>query len=291
MPYVFFLFFMLHCALIPVTSAAKSWRTAIVHEVVDNQHYRLRDGRLIRPLGIQTIQSFPWSDQEACHSREAFQTLKILLQGQKIKLYSEKSDSAQNFRIKLPSKQELNEFLLYEGFAKLSKTSADELHSKVLSRYQLAQKEALLASRGLWDNCGQTPVRFQLQDLSGRQAQVFKKRYGSYFSSISAGRVARVISGEVLELTNGLHVRLQGIAVPDAQDPRPEYAHRGLAAQQFLQEWLLGRTIFLRRNKLDFDNNGTLIREVFLPPRSKNEPEFFINNILIDLNLAIKKTH
>ena len=249
--------------------AANSWRVAIVHEVVDVGHYRLRDGRLIQPLGVDVIQSFPWTDQKACHSREAFQMLKSALENSKIKIYSEKDSLSGAYRLKI-DEIEINTWLLAHGFGKIQKNHS--LHHSVLKKYKAAEREALLASRGLWSHCGNMPTLLKLKTQHARSAS-------RLWDPIAVTRIKKIHPGPLLETQGGIQIKLLGITTP-------ENSCLQNLTQKFLQKWLVGRNVFLYRDVSDFNEDGHLLRYAFLPPQNKNEPEFFINQVLIDQGLA-----
>jgi len=252
-----------------VTHAAKSWRVAIVHEVVDVEHYRLRDGRLVRPLGVDVIQSFPWTDQEACHSREAFQQLKSGLEGQKIKIYSEKNAPSGDYRIKAED-VEVNLWLLAHGFATIKPDHG--LYVTVLKKYQAAQREALLASRGTWGACGVVPTRLRLKAQHARSPSRLQ-------DPVSVAAIKKILPGPILLTAKNKKIKLLGITTP-------ENACMQEQIQSFLETWLVGREIFLYREKINQDDQDAFLRYAFLPPRNKNEPEFFIQQVLIQQGLA-----
>jgi len=84
--------------------------------------------------------------------------------------------------------------------------------------------------------------------------------------------VQRVIDGDTIELTNKKRVRLIGINTPESTYKIEVY---GKEAQNYSQEKLAGRTIWLQKEISDSDRYGRLLRIVWLeqPVDSRNEDE------------------
>ena len=103
----------------------------------------------------------------------------------------------------------------------------------------------------------------------------------SFLAPISVGRVKEVLSGNRIKLDNGIRVSLLGISSPSSKDSRSGFSCFGIAAQQYLESLIKNEYIFLRRDKSQMNEDGDLLRYVFLPLNDKRGRENFINEQLI----------
>lgn len=99
--------------------------------------------------------------------------------------------------------------------------------------------------------------------------------------------VSMVIDGDTFELSNGTKIRLIGVDTPETVDPREDVQWFGREAAKKLREWILGRTVCLKKDRdktQDIDKYGRVLRYVW-------KDSFFVNAELIKQGYGVAYTH
>jgi len=235
-----------------------SWKKGIVSKVLDNNHILLSNGEKIKLIGIQAPDIFFPEKSEQCLTRFIFRSLRMLLEGQEIK-WKSFNTFQKNFSlgfVKIQNK-DVSLFLLERGMARFRSFSEDSKNEK---NYLLAEQQAKEAQEGIWGGCEKENIRTYLQ-AQGYFEQGFRKKYASFLAPISVGTVAEVITGQSFILDNGLHVKMLGIEVPTPDDPRKGFQCFGKASKEHLENLILGKRVYLKKDISQFNEDKELLKE------------------------------
>ncbi len=266
--------------LFPCVSKALDWEEGKVFRVIDNEHFVLFDGQVIEIIGLDAPQLFSPEEGDYCFARPVFRLLKFALEGKTVKLLTDevkKTESGIHPRHVQIDKKNLTEFLLEQGMAKLRN---DDVNTKYNKKYESAAKKARAANLGLWQGCQKENIRSRLK-ASGYFSPEFRKKYASFLAPISIGMVQKVFSGTVFQLTNGLKIKLLGLESPLPEDKRTGFTCFGTKTKNFLESQILGKTVFLKKDVSQFNQDRELLRYVFLAPE-----ETFINHLMVEQGFA-----
>ncbi len=91
-------------------------------------------------------------------------------------------------------------------------------------------------------------------------------------------RVARVIDGDTIELTDGRKIRYIGIDTPESVDPRQPVACFAKEASEKNREFVLGKEIELEKDVSETDRFGRLLRYVYV---NVGNTEMMVNEGLV----------
>jgi len=259
--------------------ASPQWERVKIDRVLDNQHAQLFDGRVIRIVGMTPPSLFEKQSHQSCFARPFFRLLKLLIENKTVKIRADmtlKDGAILPRHVKLENGKNLAEFLLEKG-----KTSVMTMPKEVsfYSKYLKAQSLAKDSEIGIWKGCGGNKNLHERLRRSGIGLRNTNR--SSFLASISVGRVESVISGEKFILSNGLTVKMLGIEVPSSGDSRKGFSCFGSEAKRYLESLVLNKQIFLRRDESQLNDDGDLLRYVFLPLHDKRGRELFINKQMI----------
>ena len=144
--------------------------------------------------------------------------------------------------------------------------------------------------------------------LGGLSAVVFNTSFFSRFSSTSptkqtvisegaatssasvgdkdeVAKVARVIDGDTIELTDGRRVRYIGIDTPEMGDARKNLACFGKEAMEENKRLVDGKTVRLEKDISETDRYGRLLRYVYLGLPAQ-AGDVFVNDYLVRQGFA-----
>ncbi len=263
-----------------MTSPPLSWELVKVDRVLDNKTILLFDGRVIQLLGVTPPSLFDKADPYFCHARHSFRLMKLLLEDKTISIRADKSfpdNTSSLFRhVKLENKQNLAEFLLQKGLARVMTTSESFSFQK---EYQKAEKMAQEEFLGIWKGCGDNNQLHRRMIQSGERLK--NTSQASFLAPISVGKVTKVLSGNLFEIEPGIRVKILNVDVPSSEDERKGFSCFGNTAKEYLESLLLHKQVFLRRDIAQLDEDGVLLRYVFLPFHDKRGSELFINEKMI----------
>lgn len=268
--YFFILFYSL--ALSAVYGA--KWEKNVLKKVLNTEEYFLIDREKVRLAGVDIPDISIPRGKDECYSRSVFRYLQTL-EGQEIKVLRENNDPSQ-VHIKLKNGDKLTTHLLEHGMAKLENLKSEVRYIK---EYKEAETLAKSQDRGQWEVCGINKY-VRLRERIGTAWRSFRHRFIQFLAPISVGRVEKVLSGNRLQLENGLVVRLLGVETPDPLDERDGFACFGIRSKAYLESLVLGERVFLRRDITDLDENKELPRYVYLP-KSRRTPSVFVNKKMI----------
>jgi len=261
-------------------SPPTTWKWGRVNRVLDNKHIQLFDGRVIRILGMSPPPLFDKGNDHYCFARPFFRLLKLMLENKRVQIRADRSlprdGNILPCHVKLEDGQNLSEFLLRRGKANVMTTS--NAHSYV-KKYASAEATARLEGLGIWKGCGGSNELHQRLQKMG--SDLHHTPQSSYLSSVSVGRVAEVLSGNQFVLDNELRVRMLGMEIPSSSDNRSGISCFGKQAQAYLTERIIRKQVFLRRDISQMDEDGNLLRYVFLPQHDKRGQELFLNAQMI----------
>jgi len=130
----------------------------LVTHVVDGDTIEISSGEKIRLLGVDTPETVDPRRPVGCFGKEASNKLKSLLEGKRVYLEKDFSETDKYSRllrfVYLPlengEKLFVNDYLIREGYAKVLTIPPDV---KFTERFLQAQTEARVNNRGLWGNC------------------------------------------------------------------------------------------------------------------------------------------
>lgn len=245
---------------------ALPWEEVSVRKVLDNSHFQLSDDRVVRQVGIVPPDLLAPTLAERPLCRKTFRLLKILLVGESVKILPEESfensPGPLPVHLKLSEGEYLAEVLLREGLTLLERKDPD---IRFFSTYEKAEKEARENFRGRWGDTDVQKARRKIRAQASRASQEFRKKYAPFFAPIAVGKVQRVLSGDLVELENGLQIRLLGIQTPPPGNNPSGLDCFGTAAQKHLSSLLEEKTVWLQKDVSDFGERRELLRYVFLP--------------------------
>jgi len=263
-------------------AVAKSWQTKIVDRVIDNEHLQLFDGKIIKILGIDAPLIADPKKFGHCTARATNRKLKKLLEKQEIKIRRDETEKWKNGilprHVKLAEGELLAKFMLENGLAKFKKSKIDKKYEK---KFQKAERRAILAKNGIWNDCGRQKSFAQIRKKASRRYRSWRKKYAQFLAPISVGKVARVRSGKQLELKNGLKIRLLGIETPLPDDPRRGFACFGKWSKLYLEFLVLEEKIFIKKDISDLNDRYELLRYIYLPPKNELNRDIPINRKMI----------
>ncbi len=243
-----------------IEKSKPKWKTVTVLKVVDNEHFMLKNQKVIKIIAIKSPNIYIPKKSEECLSRPIFRTLESLLNGRKVKIFEDNYQN-ENYEfprhIKLLNGKILSEFLLKKGFAKFD---ANYLDKKYRKKYIKAQEQAKINHVGLWGGCNSWNNLKHRRKKQGTYPSFFKK-YSNFLASISVGRVKEIISGNKLKLNNGLKIKLIGVEVPDSKNEN--FKCFNTKSKEYLENLILGKQIFLIKDKSQLDQEGFLLRYVY----------------------------
>ena len=284
----FFWIFLLTFFVFSSAGAAPSkykWETVKVDRVVNNEELFLFDGRVIRIIGIDGPDIFDPRKTDQCYSRPTFRRLKVLVENQEIKI---KRDTTQKDEkgiflrhVKIEGGVYLAEFMIRRGMARFA---PDGLNPQFDRKFGAAEKDAIAEKVGIWGDCGIRKTQTHFQKY--RRTQNFRQKFGQYLSNLSVGKVTRVISGRELEIENKIRVRLLGLEVPETADARRGFGCFARASKEHLEDLVLGRKVFLKRDREQIDDSRRLVRYVFWSQGGKKSRENLINLQMISDGFA-----
>ena len=128
-----------------------------VARALDGDTLELRDGRLVRYIGVNIPESLAPAKSAECFGEEARARNRELVEGKTVLLEKDISETDNAGRllryVYLQDERMVNEVLLAEGYAQLGISEPDVKYQQRLAR---AQRQARDAQLGLWDTqCGQ----------------------------------------------------------------------------------------------------------------------------------------
>lgn len=135
------------------TTSPNSTESATVSRVIDGDTIVLSDGRQVRYIGIDTPETKDPRRPVGCFGEEAYQKNKELVEGKTINLVKDVSETDQFGRLLryvYVGEIFVNEYLVREGFARISTYPPDVAHQE---EFLSAQKQAQENSKGLWKIC------------------------------------------------------------------------------------------------------------------------------------------
>ncbi|MCF7906139.1 thermonuclease family protein [Candidatus Gracilibacteria bacterium] len=255
--------------------ASSLWQKGNVRRVLDSNHLLLADGTKIKLAGITTPDIFFPQKSEECLSRFIFHSLQELIEGKEIQWKKTEEFQKNFFRgfVKI-GKIDISLFLLEHGFAKT------DSFSDLPTSYASAQKEAQSNKSGIWGTCTKGNLKKSLH-AKGYFGKKFREKYAHFLAPISVGVVEKVTDGQSFFLTNGLAVQMIGLEVPSPADERVGFGCFGQASKRHLEELILGKKVYLKKDISQFNEEKKLLRYVFLPLGGKRNPEIFINKRMI----------
>lgn len=131
----------------------KVYQEALVEKVVDGDTIKIEGGKTVRYIGINTPETVDPRRKVQCFGKEASVKNKELVEGKKIRLEKDVSETDKFGRLLRYVYVEdifVNDFLVRQGFAYASSYPPD---IKYQEQFQKAEKEARENNRGLWNVC------------------------------------------------------------------------------------------------------------------------------------------
>ncbi len=255
------------------------WKTVEVQKVIDNERFMLKNQQVIRIVGVKAPDIFLPQKSDKCYARPIYRTLNGLIANTKVKIFEDFSLSAKGEfirHVKLMDGTVLTTYMLERGMARFDDDYTGKKYFKI---YKSAESRAKKAHLGVWHGCNPWNNLKMRRRVSGR-LPFFWTKYYLHLSSVSVGRVKKVLSGNLFRLDNGLTVKLIGVEVPDIKDNRPGYACFSTSAKEYLESLILGKKVRLVRDRSQLDFNSHLLRYVYLP-QTRYRNQIFVNKKLI----------
>lgn len=270
--YIFALF--IFCTFVLSSQAASSaWQKARVIKVLPNGEI-LFGNHISAPLAGINYKALNQTDD--CFRRIILKQLNTQWTSIDIQWRSE----GQSILAKNTKLGNLSQYLLQKGMARLN---SENLSTYYKAKFKAAEQEAQDKNLGIWNGCSREHGRNKEKNI--RKKLHFINQYEGFLAPVSSGKVIEVISGHQIKLQNGAKVQLLGINVPEKQEEGIEQCF-SQQSKQYLESLILGRTVILRADRVDFNRHGVLLRYIYLPSWRKNSDEFFINQHLIESGYA-----
>lgn len=125
----------------------------LVKRVLDGDTLELENGQKVRYIGINTPETSDPRKKIECFGQKAKEENKRLVEGKKIKLIADISETDRYHRLLryvFVDNVFVNDYLVRNGFAQTATFPPDVKFQK---QFQLAENEARINSRGLWKEC------------------------------------------------------------------------------------------------------------------------------------------
>ncbi len=132
--------------------AKNSAKSFLVEKIYDGDTFRLKDGRVVRLLGVDTPEIGKKGNPSQYFAVQAKQKVSALLAGKRVRLKTFGYDRYKRILAIafLPDGQNLNEILLRSGFAFYFPHPTEQGFLSVAKLFLAAQKEAIAARKGFW---------------------------------------------------------------------------------------------------------------------------------------------
>jgi len=133
----------------------------LVAKAIDGDTIELENGQKVRYIGIDTPETVDPRHSVQCYGREAANKNKELVEGKKVKLEKDVSETdryGRLLRYVYVGKIFVNEYLVREGFAKASSYPPN---IKYQEKFQEAESSARTNKKGFWSSCSVTSGQVQ----------------------------------------------------------------------------------------------------------------------------------
>ncbi len=254
-----------------VLSARSTWQSVEFRDVYDADSLVFREFKRFDLVGLTGFDPhFPTWD-ERCLDQQIRLEVEYLMDNYPVKVkVIEPGKGYVRFK-----KEDLGLFLLRQGYAVIDGSKHSQ--SKV---YKEAETEAQKAHRGRWGSCDPHLPIIKWQKARGRTPW-FWDRYHTYLKGPSMGRVAKVLAGNLIELDNGLRVKLYDVEVPEDNDKRQAHQCFAVQSQKHLESLILGRTVSIRHDDNFLPSYKTITKQVYLP-QSRWQNTIWLNHHMIN---------
>ncbi|NCP67438.1 hypothetical protein GW756_02045 [bacterium] len=260
-----------------------NWQKLELQTLINPGLYLSKERWRINPsdIVIPAMQQVDYTNQ--CYQKrfENFLKTKIINKPLKIKFSQEYSSQAlyREGQIKFEGKYGLAEILLENGWAQLSENT-----EKPLKPYHDAQIRAQVNRRGLWGECDHWYNLRERQRLRGLTNYLAVENR-SMLSNVSTGWVSRIISPDLIELSNGQKIKLQALGIPK-QKSELQSCWQDQTVKE-LESLLLGKKVRLEKDQLQLTTTGRILQRYVWLEGNRWQSPLFINEHLISHNLAL----
>lgn len=264
-----------------VFASSTTWEKHSINAILQHHVYLTENRYRLSPLGIEIPSSSQIDRHNQCYVRLLERFLQLQVQGKTLKV---KYQSPPNLRqlnrqayLKFDGQYDLAEFLLRQGWAKTNQQAHE--HAQL---YQAAQVEAQKAKRGLWGACDGWYHLREKQRLQGL-TRYFPSHHRGHLAS-SAGWVQTVPASNVLELSDGLKVRLQGLKMPATDSPLGRCWNDYVKTE--LEHLVLGKKVLLEKDLSQLTLRGRQLQRYVWLPGYKWRDEMLLNEYFLQQGWA-----
>ncbi len=140
-------------SLTPAPNSAVNKEEVLVKRVIDGDTIELENGQRVRYIGMDTPETIEPRKSIACFSKEAVEFNKNLVEGKKVRLEKDVSETdkfGRLLRYVFVGSVFVNDYLVRQGYASTATFPPDVRYQ---SQFVEAEREARENNRGLWYNC------------------------------------------------------------------------------------------------------------------------------------------
>ncbi len=260
--------------LIYIHTSFAGWETHTVKAILESDQYLLSHNKIVKPLDLEIPSFYTKNPEYTCflRSMERFLDQKLLGQSIKIKFPEAKPKNQIVYgAMKFDKTVKLDDFFVSQGWAR----SANE-------NLKTAQHNAKINKKGLWGQCNGWNQLKHYQSKKGTNFG-FPQKYRPYLQGGQTAWVSKVLSANLIELKNGLKIRLIGVGIPQNEGATQKCFKA--VSKKYLEAKLIGKKVILEKDISQIDKGYTLWRYVFLP-QTKFQAPVFINELMIKEGFA-----
>ncbi len=191
------------------------------------------------------------------------------------------SPNVSTIALRVNKEYDFTQWLLRQGYGRIEKS--EFVSNAEQKRWEKAEKEAQKYKRGIWSHC-EKEYRIEKQPTQWKRS--FDKKAHSYYAPISTAKVRKVITGNVIEIENGIRIALLGLRVPSLKSENKAEQCFAQLSKKYLRSRIEGKTVFLKRESTNIDRNRNLLRHIYLPLFDKAQTEIHINKEVIQEGYA-----
>lgn len=242
--------------------AALDWEYVTVSRVIDAEHFVTRDENIIKILGYDGPDPYFPTLVERGILRRTQRLLKLLMANKNIQILAEDNERSGVLmrHVKLDSGQLLSEFLIEKGYGRADTAGIKHFSRKINSAEQVARS----ARVGIWDTNTIHQGFLERRQVASCRAREWRKKFGHHLAGSSIGRVSRVLRGDLVEMDDGVRVRLIGLQAPDPDDERLGYACFGASSKEMLSAYVLGKKVQLIPDRININDDFEIPRYIWL---------------------------
>ncbi len=274
-----FVMILISCFFFCTANASNSWETTKLSGILEDGSLFFGDEiGVMYPVGIDQAS---FSTKDACFRRPILRSLRNTWVNETVQV--KKTEETSLVIVKHKTLGNLSQYILSHGMGRIDESSLSSYYKGI---FRISEKQAQEENLGIWNGCGQDIANRVVRSI--RQRMYFKHRHEGFLAPVAVGRVIKVLSGNLVELENGVIIKLLGIKLPEIKKKELGATNSKVfdlescfsnESKEFLSNLVLGKQIIWRADYEDFDKRRNLLRYGYLA--YDDGEELFINEYLI----------